>query len=493
MQRGNFIMSMIQVEHLSFSYDSQQEMLFDDVSFSMDTDWKLGLVGRNGRGKTTFLSLLMKKYPYQGKIHSSVSFDYFPFVVEDKEQWTIDVVRSIYPLVEDWQIQRELSYLQVEDDVLWRVFSTLSQGEQTKVLLAILFLKPGNFLLIDEPTNHLDAKARVVLMNYLQRKKGFILVSHDRKVLDGCVDHILAINRHTIEVQSGNYSSWFARFETQQEKEMQEDKRLRKDIRRLKSSALRTSMWSDKVEASKIGAADKGFVGHKSAKMMKRSKNIAKRQQAAIEQKEDLLKNVEEMESLQMKPLLHPASVLVSFDEVCPLYGGRIVGKPQSFQIEKGQRVFLDGKNGCGKSSLLKLLVDPKRVHNGKIDCASNLIISYVSQDTSFLQGILTQYAKQYGIDETLYKTLLRKMGFERWLFDQEIQSYSDGQKKKVMLARSLCEQAHLYIWDEPLNFIDIYTRMQIEKMILSSQATMLIVEHDIAFRENVATKVVVL
>ena len=92
-------MSMIQVEHLSFSYDSQQEMLFDDVSFSMDTDWKLGLVGRNGRGKTTFLSLLMKKYPYQGKIHSSVSFDYFPFVVEDKEQWTIDVVRSIYHLV----------------------------------------------------------------------------------------------------------------------------------------------------------------------------------------------------------------------------------------------------------------------------------------------------------------------------------------------------------------------------------------------------------
>lgn len=486
-------MSMIQVEHLSFSYDSQQEMLFDDVSFSMDTDWKLGLVGRNGRGKTTFLSLLMKKYSYQGKIRSSVSFDYFPFVVEDKEQWTIDVVRSIYPLVEDWQIQRELSYLQVEDDVLWREFSTLSQGEQTKVLLAILFLKPGNFLLIDEPTNHLDAKARVVLMNYLQRKKGFILVSHDRKVLDGCVDHILAINRHTIEVQSGNYSSWFARFETQQEKEMQEDKRLRKDIRRLKSSALRTSMWSDKVEASKIGAADKGFVGHKSAKMMKRSKNIAKRQQAANEQKEDLLKNVEEMENLQMKPLPHPASVLVSFDEVCPLYDGRIVGKPQSFQIEKEQRVFLDGKNGCGKSSLLKLLVDLKRSHNGKIDCTSNLIVSYVSQDTSFLQGTLAQYAKQYGIDETLYKTLLRKMGFERWLFDQEIQSYSDGQKKKVMLARSLCEQAHLYIWDEPLNFIDIYTRMQIEKMILSSQATMLIVEHDIAFRENVATKVVVL
>lgn len=152
-----------------------------------------------------------------------------------------------------------------------------------------------------------------------------------------------------------------------------------------------------------------------------------------------------------------------------------------------------DAENGCGKSSLLKLLVDPKREHRGMIQWASNLIVSYVSQDASFLQGTLSQYAKQYEIDETLYRTLLRKMGFERWQFDQEIQSYSDGQKKKVMLARSLCEKAHVYIWDEPLNFIDIYTRMQIEKMILSSQATMLIVEHDIAFRENVATKVVVL
>lgn len=487
------MMSMIQVEHLSFSYDSQQELLFDDVSFSMDTNWKLGLVGRNGRGKTTFLSLLMKKYPYKGKIHASVSFDYFPYVIEDKEQWTMDIVRSIYPLVEDWQIQRELSYLQMDKEVLWRMFSTLSLGEQTKVLLAVLFLKPENFLLIDEPTNHLDAKARTVLMHYLQRKKGFILVSHDRKVLDCCVDHILAINRHTIDIQAGNYSSWLARFETQQEKEIEQDKHLRKDIRRLKSSALRTSMWSDKIEASKIGAADKGFVGHKSAKMMQRSKNIARRQQDMIKQKENLLKNVETMETLQMSPLSHPSSILVSFDEVCPMYENVIIGKPQSFQIEKGQRIFLDGKNGCGKSSLLKLLIDDKRKYRGHIQRASNLVLSYVSQDTSSLQGTLRQYAKQYEIDETLYMTLLKKMGFERWQFDQDMRSYSDGQKKKVMIARSLCEKAHLYIWDEPLNFIDIYTRIQIEKLILASDASMLIVEHDVAFQENVATKVVVL
>ena len=161
--------------------------------------------------------------------------------------------------------------------------------------------------------------------------------------------------------------------------------------------------------------------------------------------------------------------------------------------MKKGQRIFLDGKNGCGKSSLLKLLIDDKRKYRGHIQRASNLVLSYVSQDTSSLQGTLRQYAKRYEIDETLYMTLLKKMGFERWQFDQDMRSYSDGQKKKVMIARSLCEKAHLYIWMATIEFYRYYTRIQIEKMILASDASMLIVEHDVAFQENVATKVVVL
>lgn len=486
-------MSMINVKNLSFTYDNSANPVFENVSFSIDTHWKLGFVGRNGRGKTTFLSLLMKKYEYTGMIQASVNFDYFPYLVKDVKKTTLDIVTEICPMAQEWEIIRELSYLDVDAEILWRSFDSLSQGEQTKVLLAVLFLKPSNFLLIDEPTNHLDAQAREVLMRYLQRKAGFILVSHDRKVLDGCIDHVLAINRTNIEVQSGNYSTWFHQFTLQQEREGEQNERLKKDIRRLKDSAVRTSIWSDKVEASKIGAADKGFVGHKAAKMMQRSKNIEHRQMAAIEKKKGLLKNVEEMENLSLPSLKHHAKVLVSFQDVCPVYDQRVVGQPQTFQIENGQRVFLDGKNGCGKSSLLKLIVDDTRAHTGRIQCASWLKISYVSQDTSHLNGSLSVYAKQYDIDETLYKGLLRKIGFEREQFDREIQTYSDGQKKKVMLARSLCEQAHLYIWDEPLNFIDIYTRMQIEEMLLSMQPTMLLVEHDAAFKEQVATKIIVL
>ena len=176
-------MSMIRVEKLTFSYPESYDEVFRDVSFTIDTDWKLGFVGRNGRGKTTFLKLLMGKYEYQGHITSSVEFDYFPYQVTDKERFTEEIIKEVCPDAENWEIVRELSYLDVSDEVLWRPFNTLSNGEQTKVLLSALFLNEGHFLLIDEPTNHLDSLARDSVARYLNRKKGFILVSHDRSFL----------------------------------------------------------------------------------------------------------------------------------------------------------------------------------------------------------------------------------------------------------------------------------------------------------------------
>ena len=188
-------MSMINVEELTFAYPSSYEPIFEHVSFCIDTDWKLGFIGRNGRGKTTFLNLLLGKYEYAGKISTSVKFDYFPYPVSEPKRMTREVLEEICPLAEEWEIFRELSRLAVKEDVLYRPFETLSKGEQTKALLSALFLKEGNFLLIDEPTNHLDMEARNRVSDYLKQKKGFLLVSHDRQFLDGCIDHVLSLNR----------------------------------------------------------------------------------------------------------------------------------------------------------------------------------------------------------------------------------------------------------------------------------------------------------
>ena len=317
------------------------------------------------------------------------------------------------------------------------------------------------------------------------------MVSHDRRFLDECVDHILSINRTNIEVQMGNFSSWMVNFERKQESELLQKERLKKDIHRLQKSAKRSETWSNRVEASKIGAADKGYVGHKSAKMMKRSKTIEKRRQKAIEEKSKLLKNAETADVLKMKPLMYHTNTLVSFSEVEVMYEGRTICSPMTFDIQSGDRVFIEGKNGSGKSSLLKLLMGNFIEHTGKVTVGSGLVISYVPQDTSYLTGFLEDFSEKNGLDESLFKAVLRKLDFDRIQFEKDMKEFSGGQKKKVLIAKSLCEQAHLYVWDEPLNFIDVYSRLQIEKLIEEFSPTMLFVEHDLAFRDAIATKII--
>lgn len=490
-------MSMIKIENLTFSYPGSYDCIFENASFQIDSDWKLGFIGRNGRGKTTFLKLLLGELEYSGKIISSVQFDYFPYSVRDKSGMTLEILHEVCPAAEDWELIRELSYLELDAEPLYRPFDTLSNGEQTKVLLSALFLNEGHFLLIDEPTNHLDMHAREIVAGYLKKKKGFILVSHDRSFIDGCVDHILSINKADIEVQRGSFSSWWENRQRQDALELAANEKLKKEVNRLSAAARRSASWSDKVEKSKIGEKnsglrpDRGFIGHKAAKMMKRSKVIEARQQQAIEQKSGLLKNLETTDELALRPLRYNRDVLLTLSKLSIHYGDKAVFPPLSLELRQGERIALDGKNGSGKSSLLKLVTGEPVAHSGTLSIGSQLVISYVPQDASQLHGGLSDYAEARGIDESLFKTILRKLGFERVQFEKDMADFSAGQKKKVLLAGSLCERAHLYIWDEPLNYIDVYSRMQIEKLITRYAPTMIFVEHDRAFRELIATKTI--
>lgn len=200
-------MSLINVNHLTFYYDNSVDNIFEDVSFQVDTDWKLGFIARNGRGKTTFLNLLMGKYEYRGSIQANEPFDYFPFEVTDMSQDTVNVLEGIYPDYEFWKVCRELSLLQVSSEVLFRPFSTLSNGEQTKVMLAMLFSMDNHFLLLDEPTNHLDMKTKDILKQALLDFDGtLIVVSHDRDFLDGLVSKVYEFgNQKVTEHLEGIY------------------------------------------------------------------------------------------------------------------------------------------------------------------------------------------------------------------------------------------------------------------------------------------------
>jgi lincosamide and streptogramin A transport system ATP-binding/permease protein len=484
-------MSKIQVSDLTFGYDNSSEKIFENVSLNIDTDWKLGLIGRNGKGKTTFLNILLGKYEYKGIISKTVNFDYFPFEIKNKDKLTIELIEDIVPFSEEWKIIKELNLLKVNIDILYRNFETLSGGEQVKVLLVSLFLKDNNFLLIDEPTNHLDIESRSNIQEYLKNKQGFILVSHDRKFLDNTVDHILAINNTNIEIQKGNFSSWRQNKDNQDNFEKLQNKKLSSQINKLEVAVKSTSDWSHKIEASKIGDshAGKGYIGHQSAKMMQRSKSIERRKEKAIIEKSSLLKNIDKVDSLTMKPLEYDKELLIYANNLSINYEGNVVCKGVKFDLKRGDRICLIGPNGSGKSSILKLINKEKINYEGILNMGTNIKISYVSQSTKDLKGTLKELANISKIDEGIFKSMLSKLGVTNSEFDKNIEEFSEGQKKKVLIAKSITESADLYVWDEPLNFIDVQSRIQIEDVILKYKPTMIFVEHDETFVNKIATQ----
>ena len=505
-------MSQINVDSLTFCYEGSFDNIFEDVSFSVDTDWKLGFIGRNGKGKTTFLKLLLGEHTYRGSISASTRFEYFPYEVSDEQmnKPAAEFLDEIKPGCEVWRVICELEELDESAEILYRPFKTLSPGERTKALLAVLFSGENEFLLIDEPTNHLDGDARKKVREYLRSKKSYILVSHDRTLLDECTDHVLVLNRRSIEVQGGNFSSWWENKQRKDSFALAQDEKHRKEIRKLRQAARRTADWADKSERTKIGydpikehdrsISTRSFIGAKTKKMQSRVRQMEKRIDREIEQKEGLLEDLEKTQELKLAPLSHHKSTLVNIKDLTLGYKGtgRAVISGLSAEIKRGERIALHGENGCGKSTLIKAILQScgyKQTcgfeQQGLLETASGLEVSYISQNTSHLNGRVDEFCEQRGLDRSLFCSVLRRLGLERAQFGKDISDYSQGQKKKVLLASSLITPAHLYIWDEPLNFIDIFSRMQIEKLLLEYQPTMLFVEHDAAFREKIATKII--
>ncbi len=529
-QKGESALAQILVDHLTFAYEGSFDNIFEDLSFSVDTNWRLGFLGRNGKGKTTFLNLLLGKYEYSGSITTSAAFDYFPYSVTQGQMQlpAADLLEEWKAGCELWRVLVELDQLRGNAEILYRPFRTLSPGERTKVMLAVLFSGENDFLLIDEPTNHLDQASRENVKDYLASKKGFILVSHDRDLLDACTDHVLVLNRKSIDVQNGNFSVWWENKQRRDQFARAENEKHVKEIGKLKQSAAQKAQWADRNERTKIGfdpvkehdrsKGTRAYIGAKTKKAQSRVSQMQKRIEREIEEKEGLLADLEEPAELKLMPLRHHKERLIHVRELSAAYEGaaRPAFSNLTFDLMQGERTALCGENGCGKSTLIRLILQkagmgkeaqktcalPGRQKNGMnagfpvmksgvCETAAGLVISYISQDTSMLKGSIQAFCRARSLNESLFCAILRQLDMERVQFLKNMEDYSEGQKKKVLIAASLLTPAHLYIWDEPLNYIDVFSRMQIEKLLLAYQPTMLFVEHDVRFREQIATKTV--
>ena len=520
-------MAMVSFHNVSFSYSEPYQPVFQHLVLNLDTDWKTGLVGRNGRGKTTFLKLLAGGLkPCEGFLSFPSGFSplFFPFPVPHPRMKTRTVIKESIAPFSRWEeemrealskgrpedlarygevetlyaqfngytidaaVSREGALLEMSEELLERPFETLSGGEQTKSRILALFLHPASFPLIDEPTNHLDMEGRACMASYLREKKeGFIVVSHDRSFLDKAVDHIIALNRRNTGLYHGNFSVYHSEKTRRDQEEREKNNRLKKEIRRLSESSRAKEEWSMKKEKEKAGSGDKGAVGAQAARLMKRSLIIRRRAQLCKEEKSGLLKNIEVSMPLKMNiPPSLPRRILTVSD-LSVSYGDQLIFSGLSFSLNKGERLAVMGPNGSGKTSLLKAILN-EIPFSGTIRLPRHIPVSRVSQFPPWHKGFLQPYLEAISTDETAFRHVLGILGVSGEIFHRPLETFSQGELKKVELARSLIEEGGLFIWDEPLNYIDLVSREQLEEAISSFDPTVLFIEHDKTFIERCAT-----
>jgi len=520
-------MATILFDSVHFHYEDPYVRVFEGLTLSIDTAWRTALIGPNGRGKTTLLNLIRSVLrPVRGRVEVPVEATYFPTAPADPAAATRDVVKDAIAPFRSWEprmeelarsgedaslrawgelhdayaraggydvdarIEAEFARMGMDLSLLARSFASLSGGEQTRALIAALFLRRDAFPLIDEPTNHLDMDGRAVLGAYLAAKPGFIVVSHDRAFLDGCANHVVSLNRSDARVSRGTYSQWRAAMDLEEEFERRRNEHLEREIDYLERAARKRRTWSGRAERKKIGAYDKGYWSARAAEQMKRARAIERRMERKIEEKKGLLRNVEKERALKIEGERKAPDVILAANDLVVRRGGRLVLDGVSLTVRRGDRVAVVGPNGCGKTTLLDVVAGQIAPERGTVSLDAHLVVARSYQVPRWTSGLLRDRLDRERIDETRFRNIMAAFGVAGEIFDRPLETFSEGERKKIDLCRSFLAPAHLVIWDEPLNYLDVASREGIERVVLERAPTMLFVEHDRYFVERVATDV---
>ena len=522
-------MSTIICRGLSFGYDGPEPNVFTNLDLVIDTGWRSALVGRNGRGKTTLLRLVHGDLaPDRGSVERGVATRRFPCMPADPGLSAFDAARDAAGPFRRWEaemgrlldacddaaslerysalqaryqeaggyeidadVSRELDALDIGTDLRQRPFRILSGGERTRCLLAGLFARDEGFVLVDEPTNHLDRAGRALLAAYLNAKPGFLMVSHDRAFLDACVDHVIALNRDTVETRRTTFSVWRREYRWRLTAQEIANADLRRDIARLEASARHRRAGAMKRESEKNAGVDSGFASARAARQMKRAIAIERRAEKAVEARRATLSDVEKSYAVtfgstgkrRSRPLVSATNLVV--------HRGRALFEPASFQVASGDRLAIVGPNGSGKTSLAELVAGVSFSCEGAFMRPGFVTVSHAAQQPRWMRGLLRARLDDDCIDESRFRRVMAALGVTGRVLERPIETMSFGQQKKIELARSLVNPADLLIWDEPLNFIDIDAREVIEDAVLRDAPALVFIEHDASFVDRVATEAV--
>ncbi len=376
-----------------------------------------------------------------------------------------------------------------------RKVSKMSAGERMRLALARVLLGDHDLILFDEPTNHLDILAREWLEEHLAgTQQAYVVASHDRRFLDAVGTKVAHLKRGKLKLYTGNYAAFREQREQEIEAEQRKYEKWQKKIQKLKEQARTYRDWSNAKEKEKRGAFDKGYVGHKAAKLMKRSLATRRRLEETIKQakidkpfEKDLVKI--DFRSSEERDLVLATDLTAGYGETGALAEGVTV------DLCVGDRLAILGPNGCGKTALLRSLLGEIPALSGESRLAPSVQVGYFDQDNRYLpcSGTAVGAVLSAGHDETLVRTVMGRMGVRRETVDKPVEKLSSGERAKVLLAKLILGDHNLLVLDEPTNHLDIDTQDVLLGALEDFPGGILFVSHDRHFIDALATEALIL
>ena len=460
---------LISVKNLSKTNGIKK--IVDEVSFSIEENDKVALIGINGTGKSTLLKILANQETYQGEIiqKKDITISYLPQNPDFNENNT--VIEQVYDIIDqskvnEYEIKAMLNKLGITNHQ--QLIKQLSGGQQKRVALAITLLKPCDLLIIDEPTNHLDNEMIEYLEKYLIKfNKAIFMVTHDRYFLERVANKIIEIDRCKIYEYKANYSKFL-------------DLKAKREEEALANQRKRKLFLKKELEWIRAGVQ---------ARSTKSKERIQRFEQ---------LNNIDDIQTVNKVEMINVASRLgkktIELKNISVQFDDLILFNNFSYLFKRTDRIGIIGVNGCGKSTLLKIIAKELKPTNGEVIYGDTIKIGYFKQTCDDLDENMRviDFIKQTSNNLiTLEGTFSAKQMCERFLFDSSLQHtyisrLSGGEKRRLYLLNILMQAPNVLLFDEPTNDLDITTLAILEDYLDSFNGIIITVSHDRYFLDRI-------
>lgn len=470
--------NMISVKNLSFSYGGH--LVFDDVSFVIGENQKVGIVGPNGAGKTTLLNLIAKKiHTDLGTIEVQGSVSWVP--QEVKHDPTMDAAQSVRDYLDpknkmlDFEIKETLNGLELPHLGLKSNPQIFSGGQKTRLAIARALLANPDILLLDEPTNFLDVAGKKWVVKFLGNfPHTVIVISHDLDLLDQHIDKVLFIDAQVkkVEEYKGNYSQFLK-------------------LREAKITHLKKQIKAGKqhIESMEEGLKMKT----QSVKQRIQLQRRIEREKAKLP---ELPQNIKSLGNFSLPEPTRCGEIPIKASNISKYYADKKILEDLNFYLSRGERVAFIGPNGAGKSTLIKILVGLLQPDEGQVIRDERLKLGYYSQEYEtfdLVKSVFTTVQETTHLSDGKTRSALGKFMFRDNKVFQSVRSLSGGEKTRLAIALLVLQDYNLLVLDEPTTYLDVLSQRIILEALKNYTGAMIIVSHTEEFIQELAPSRVLL